>query len=103
MNAWSNRFAGPMMRERRRVLEEVTQIHGFMETLMKQRNRLGHWTPDEKRILRKHIRSLWHLSPYLFLLALPGSVFFIPLLAWWLDRRRIKRASRGGAQEEGAT
>jgi hypothetical protein len=91
INRWSKRFAGPMARERRRVLDEVTQIHGFMETLMKERNRLGRWSPDEKRLLRKHLGRIWRMSPYLIVLALPGSVFLIPLVAWWLDRRRTQR------------
>jgi hypothetical protein len=38
------------------------------------------------------LRALSNLSPYLFTLALPGSVLMLPLLAWWLDRRRGQRS-----------
>ncbi len=31
------------------------------------------------------------LSPYLIALLLPGSVLLLPIYAWWLDRRRLKR------------
>ena len=34
---------------------------------------------------------LSRLSPYLLLLLLPGSALFLPVYAWWLDRRRGRR------------
>jgi hypothetical protein len=31
------------------------------------------------------------MGPYVALLVLPGGFALLPLLAWWLDRRREKR------------
>ena len=77
-------------RERDQLLQEVVQIRGFMPLLMKRRNG-GHWTRNEKQVLRQHIQAFAHLSPYLVVLALPGSFALLPVRAWWLDRRRIQR------------
>lgn len=73
-------------RQRSELLADFTEIRGFMPLLMKQRNGL-HWTSQDRRLIRKQIRSLVHLSPYLLAFLLPGGL----LLAWWLDRRRLMR------------
>ncbi|MDP2751697.1 MAG: hypothetical protein Q8O31_03720 [Rhodocyclaceae bacterium] len=61
---------------------------------MKRRNGVR-WTRDDRALLHDQMRALAHLSPYLVILILPGSFAMMPLLAWWLDRRR-GRGSRGG-------
>lgn len=58
--------------------------------MMKARNG-GQWTAAEKEEIITHLRCLAHLSPYLVGLLLPGSIFLLPIYAWWLDRRRLKR------------
>lgn len=77
-------------RERDQVLAEVIKIKGFMPLLMKSRNGMR-WTPNERAELTAQISALAHLSPYLVAVVLPGSFMFLPLLAWWLDRRRHQR------------
>ncbi|MBK7017764.1 MAG: hypothetical protein IPH39_19970 [Sulfuritalea sp.] len=77
-------------RERDRVLAEMVKIKGFMPLLMKPRNGM-HWAPEERRELAVQLRAAAHLSPYLAAIMLPGSFMLLPLLAWWLDRRRHKR------------
>ncbi|HJW25711.1 MAG TPA: hypothetical protein VJ576_12510 [Rhodocyclaceae bacterium] len=57
---------------------------------MKARNG-ERWTHQEKVELLAHLRRVAHLSPYLLLLLLPGSAIFLPVYAWWLDRRRKRR------------
>ena len=74
-------------REKRHLLNEILQVRGLMPLLMKQRNK-GRWTPEDRAELRRHLRRLSHLSPYLVVMALPGSFVLLPVLAWWLDRRR---------------
>lgn len=74
-------------REKRHLLNEILQVRGLMPLLMKQRNR-GRWSPEDRAELRMHLRRLSNLSPYLVVLALPGSFLLLPALAWWLDRRR---------------
>jgi len=74
-------------REKQHLLSEILQIRGLMPLLMKQRNK-GRWTVEDRAELRVHLRRLSDLSPYLVVLALPGSFILLPALAWWLDRRR---------------
>lgn len=74
-------------REKRHLLNEILQVRGLMPLLMKQRNR-GRWTAEDRAELREHLRRLSNLSPYLVVLAMPGSFVMLPALAWWLDRRR---------------
>jgi len=76
-----------MDRERKYVLGEVVQITGLMPLLMKARNHQS-WTPEDKRQIVNHLRRLSMVSPYLVVMVMPGSILVLPVLAWWLDRRR---------------
>lgn len=78
------------MRERDLIVVRFAQVRGLMPLLMKRRNG-GRWTREERLELREQLQALAHLSPYLVVLALPGSFMFLPMLAWWLDRRRLRR------------
>jgi hypothetical protein len=75
------------VREQRHLTSEIVQVRGLMPLLMKQRNN-QRWTQEEKQELAAHLRRLSTISPYLVVLALPGSLLVLPALAWWLDRRR---------------
>lgn len=77
-------------RERTQLLEEMTQMRELMPLLMKQRNGY-HWTHDDRQNIREHLRKLARISPYIVLFVAPGGLFLLPVMAWWLDRRRIKR------------
>lgn len=88
--AWWRQVLSSQRREVRRVLAELMATRGLMPLLMKVRNG-GHWTPDEREELLGHLRRMAHLSPYLVVLIMPGSMLLLPAYAWWLDRRRIKR------------
>ena len=77
-------------RERMRIANHLSTIRGLMPLLMKRRNG-SRWTPTERRDLYQQLQALSHLSPYLVVLALPGSFLMLPALAWWLDRRRGTR------------
>lgn len=77
-------------RERKQLLEEMAKVRGFMPLLMKSRNG-ARWTVAERTALQEQLRALVHLSPYLAVAVLPGSFLALPILAWWLDRRRQNR------------
>ena len=77
-------------REKKHLLSEILQVRGLMPLLMKPRNKQL-WTPEDKEELRVHLRRLSDISPYLIVLALPGSFLMLPALAWWLDRRRNRQ------------
>lgn len=78
-------------RERERLRAEIDQVRGLMPLLMKQRNGYR-WSEADRRQIRAQLRKLASLSPYLVALLSPGGLLALPLLAWWLDRRRDKRA-----------
>ena len=81
-------------RERLRLAAEMSQTRGLMPLLMKQRNGY-HWTDEDRKTIRADVAALMHMSPYLILFVAPGGFFVMPVLAWWLDRRRIQRQSIG--------
>jgi hypothetical protein len=74
-------------RERKHLLSEIVQVKGLMPLLMKPRNK-QRWNAEDKAELREHLRRISHISPYIAIMILPGSIFMLPVLAWWLDRRR---------------
>ncbi|MCX7135441.1 MAG: hypothetical protein NTW47_01945 [Proteobacteria bacterium] len=77
-------------REKKHLLSEILQVRGLMPLLMKPRNKQL-WTTEDKQELKVHLRRLSNISPYLIVLALPGSFLMLPALAWWLDRRRNRQ------------
>lgn len=77
-------------REQARLREEIARIPGLMTLLMKPRNGMR-WTKTERRELQNRLRRLSRLSIYLAMAALPFTMFTLPLVAWWLDRRTKKR------------
>jgi len=84
------RLLGIVEREKKFVGEELVRTQKLMPLLMKARNG-GRLTREEKDQLLDQLRRLSEMSPYLALLVLPGGFALLPLLAWWLDRRRGKR------------
>lgn len=85
------RFFETQKREARHVVRELVAMRGLLPLLMKPRNGEA-WTPAEKAELLGQLRRLSRLSPYLLFLLLPGSALLLPVYAWWLDRRRQRRA-----------
>lgn len=83
-------MADVQRRERLRLASEIAQTRNLMPLLMKQRNG-QRWSDEDRRVLKKDVQALVHLSPYLVLFVAPGGFFVMPVLAWWLDRRRHRR------------
>ena len=88
------KFLLTMDREKKHMLAQFVQVKGLMPLLMKPRNK-QRWTHEDKAELRVHLRRLSSISPYLIVLALPGSFLMLPALAWWLDRRRNQQRPPG--------
>lgn len=86
-----------MERERRYMLAEVVKVGGLMPLLMKPRNKQK-WSAQDKRELMQHLRHLRQVSPYIAVIVLPGGFAALPVLAWWLDRRRARRNWGGPTQ-----
>jgi hypothetical protein len=78
------------VREKKALLAEILHVRGLMPLLMKPRNK-QRWTPEDKAELAVHLERLSRISPYLVVLVMPGGFFMLPALAWWLDRRRLRK------------
>lgn len=78
-------------RERRRIVAEVMAIRGLLPLLMKPRNGQK-WSGEDWAQMRQYLTRLGVVSPYLFAVVLPAAPVTLPLLAWWLDRRRTARS-----------
>ena len=87
---WWQQLVFSQRREICRILRELASARGMMPLLMKARNG-NQWTAEEKVEFLGHLRRMAHLSPYLIVLLLPGSILLLPAYAWWLDRRRLRR------------
>ncbi len=85
-------------RERKFLLAEMSQVRGLMPVLMKRRNKQK-WTPEDIVEIRIQIRRISRITPYPVVVVMPGGFVVLPVLAWWLDRRRGRRA---GAQAPGS-
>ncbi|SLM46458.1 protein of unknown function [Nitrospira japonica] len=83
-------FTDPLQRERERIRTEMAGIWGLLGLLMKQRNGAW-WATEERRRLGLELRRVVALCPYLLALLAPGSFVLLPVVAWWLDRRRQSR------------
>jgi hypothetical protein len=89
--AWLQSALASNARERIRLREELGKIKGALPLLMKPRNG-ERWDAADRNALRSMLRAASAVSPYLVVLALPGSVMLLPILAWRLDIRRGRRA-----------
>ena len=78
-------------RERINMQREFASVQGLMPLLMKRRNKQK-WSPEDRRELAQHMHRMAELSPYIAVIVLPGGLAMLPVLAWWLDRRRIRGA-----------
>lgn len=85
------RMLEAQQRERQQITLELVKVKGLMPLLMRRRNG-GRWTAAERAELMQQLQAIAHLSPYLVVLVMPGSFVVLPVLAWWLDRRRLQRS-----------
>mgnify|MGYP000148814118 CR=1 FL=1 len=88
---WVSSMAAGNSREKNRLRGELIQIKGALTLLMKQRNG-GTWSAEDRQELRKLMRSVTSVSPYLLIWVVPGSMLILPFLAWHLDTRRKRRS-----------
>ena len=92
------RFLGALVRERQHIQTTILSTEGMMSLLMKARNG-QRWNAEDRKHLLAYLRRLSTVSPYLIVLALPGSYVLLPVVAWWLDRRREKRKEKRKIEE----
>lgn len=91
MSLWQE-IGASQTRERQRIVQELIHVKGLMPLLMKPRNGAA-WSVEEKAELVRNLRAMSDISPYLVPMVMPGGMLVLPVLAWWLDRRRQFRSS----------
>ena len=85
-----NRVRELSVREQLRLRAEISKIGGLISLLMKPRNHQK-WTAEERAQIAQHLKRMSAVSPYLVVLIMPGGFLALPVLVWWLDRRRGRR------------
>jgi hypothetical protein len=88
-NSWVN-IRSTSANHRRHIRSELNAVRGLIPLLMKRRNG-QRWSVAERAALLKDLRALANLSPYLIPLLMPGGIFMLPLVAYWMDARRNQR------------
>ncbi len=81
---------GSVVREREELRAALLSIPDLLPVLMKPRNGQP-WSAENRTQILAHLRRLSAVSPYFLVSLVPGHPSLLPLLAWWLDKRRHKR------------
>jgi hypothetical protein len=69
------------------TLAEITHIQGFMQLVMKPRNGMP-WSAEDRAAILAHLKHLGKSLPLLAIFTLPGGGLLLPLLPWFLERRK---------------
>jgi hypothetical protein len=88
-NSWVN-VRTTSATHRKHIRKELNQVRGLIPLLMKRRNGQS-WNDAERAALLRDLRALAKLSPYLIPVLMPGGIFLLPLVAYWMDARRKQR------------
>jgi hypothetical protein len=73
------------------ILNEVVEVKGLMQLLMKHLNTGQEWTREEKKEIKTHLKNISKVVPVVIIFLLPGGSLLLPFLAEVLDRRKEKR------------
>jgi hypothetical protein len=73
------------------ILNEVIEVKGLMQLLMKHRNTGQKWTREEKKEIKTHFKNISMAVPALIIFLVPGGSLLLPFLAEVLDRRKETR------------
>ncbi|MDB5750229.1 MAG: hypothetical protein JWP65_650 [Ramlibacter sp.] len=87
---WFCSLLASTQREQLRFRDELAAMRGAWPLLMRRNG--GQWTLEDKDQLKRMVRSVSSVSPYLLIWAVPGSVLLLPFLAWFLDSRRRRKS-----------
>jgi len=87
-------FKRLIIKNREFILNEVLEIKGLMQLLMKERNSGEKWTGEEKREIKIHLKNISKIVPILIVFLLPGGSILLPFLAEILDRRKTRRIQK---------
>jgi hypothetical protein len=83
------------------IYTEGQRMRGFLVLLMKRRNTGIPWSKEEKQEIRNHLRHISKVVPLLIIFLLPGGTILLPVLAFFLDRRRNKRTVNNDLDDAG--
>jgi hypothetical protein len=66
---------------------EIIHVQGLMQLLMKPRNGMP-WSMEDKAAILSHLKHMAKSLPLLAIFSLPGGTLLLPLLPWFLERRK---------------
>ena len=78
--------------ERRRLLSACAQAGRLMPLPMKSLEK-RQWIAGDKRAVSLGLKHLSRISVYVTVVAVPGGLAILPIMAWWRSRRRGKHAA----------
>ena len=70
------------------AVSQARDIYGLVPIFINHRQG-DRWTPKERAAVSRRLRVLAHVTSYVVLFVLPGSILFLPLLAWWFRRQTM--------------
>ena len=69
------------------IIKEVLEVRGLMHLLMKNKGTGQHWTREEKKEIKLHLKNISKVVPVLTVFLLPGGSLLLPFLVDALDKR----------------
>jgi hypothetical protein len=80
-------FRQLLQHNREFIIKEVLEVKGLMHLLMKYKDTEGHWTKEEKREIKLHLKNISKVVPVMTIFLLPGGSFLLPFLVDILEKR----------------
>ncbi len=68
-------------------MKEVLEVKGLMHLLMKYRYSGQHWTKEEKKEIKAHLKSISKAVPVVTIFLLPGGSLLLPFLVEVIDKK----------------
>jgi hypothetical protein len=82
-----NYFKRLLQHNREFIIKEVLEVRGLTHLLMKCRYSGQHWTKEEKKEIKAHLKNISKAVPIVTIFLLPGGSLLLPFLVEVLDKR----------------
>jgi hypothetical protein len=79
--------------EKRRLFSAFARVQRLMPLPMMSLDK-RRWTRPDKRELKLCLKHLSRIGAYVAVVAVPGGLAVLPVMAWWRSRRRGNHTTR---------